>query len=64
MTRLLVVPSSYGGWEVRDGSGAALSTHATPTEAEKAAQELLAARGGEGEVMTQGRPGPAQPQAA
>ena len=56
MTRLLVVPSSSGGWDVRNGAGAPLSHHASAEEAERAALQLLAEMKGDGEVVTQGRP--------
>jgi Uncharacterized protein conserved in bacteria (DUF2188) len=64
MTRLLVVPSSQGGWEVKDGGGTPLSHHSSPQEAEQAALELLSRSGEEGEVIMQGRPAPAHPKAA
>lgn len=56
MTRLLVIPNSTGGWDVKNGLGAPLSSHPTPQEAERAARELLERDGKHGEVVMHGRP--------
>jgi hypothetical protein len=56
MTRLLVIPTSSGGWDVKDAKGTRLSHHDDCHEAEQAALELLARLDRDGEVIMHGRP--------